>query len=339
MDQREFIPLQLAEGITSKRKEITTQFHQDDWERPFVETFGKPYLEYRRCWNQAGPSNIPDFPVHIDFQLTDACNMSCTFCPRDTPVMEAMGATDLLNRGTKMPLAMFKSVIDEGVKYNLRAINLGSTSEPLIHRDVVEMVRYAREQGVIDIRMITNGLLLKEKMIRNLFGAGLTYLGISVDAWNAETYRQVRKNNLTTIIANAELAMNIRAEMGLKFPRIRVSFVNSPEAQSEFPQFLEYWKSRVDWVELQDFDDFGGPVVNRNFTCLEPFRRLMVWASGVVGCIAWTAERYPYGHLHGQTIKDCWDSQALRELRATFTEKHPYNEMCLGCYGKMATKE
>jgi hypothetical protein len=249
-----------------------------------------------------------------------------------------MEATDLINRGTKMSLDSFKRVIDEGRQYGLRAINLGATAEPLIHPDVVEMVRYARANGVFDIRMITNGLLLKEKMIRRLYDAGLTYLGISIDSMNPETYRRVRRNELHRVVDSALLAVKIRGEMGLQFPRIRVSFVDSPEAHDEFPAFLAFWKDKVDWVELQDFDDFAAPTSNFHFTCAEPYRRLMVWASGIVGCIAWTSERYPYGHLGQQTIKECWDSPALVALRETFATKS-YNAMCLGCYGKMATKD
>src|SRR5262245_52466598 len=89
--------------LTEKRKSVTTEYRRDDWERPFVETFGEPYLEYRRAWERAGPLWIPEFPLHIDFQLVDACNMRCSFCPRDEPVMKAMNAEDLLNRGTRMP--------------------------------------------------------------------------------------------------------------------------------------------------------------------------------------------------------------------------------------------
>lgn len=325
-------------GLIHKRKSITTEFHQGDWERPFVETFGEEYRLYRRAWERAGPNWLPDFPLHIDFQLIDECNMRCAFCPRDETVLQAMNATDLLNRGTRTPLETFKRVIDEGERYGLRAINLGATSEPLIHRDVVEMVGYAREHGVFDIRIITNGLLLREKMIRRLYEAGLTYLGISVDAWTAETYRKLRRNDLEKVVRHAQLAMHIRKEMRLDFPRIRVSFVDSPEAKGEFEPFLEFWKDKVDFVELQDFNDFGSPTSNFHFDCTEPFRRVLVWASGIVGCIAWTAERYPYGHLHGQTIKECWDSMAANDLRSSFATNN-YNPMCLGCYGKMPTKD
>lgn len=325
--------------LKQKRREITTQFQVGDWERPFVEHFGQEYVDYRNAWERAGPNWCPEFPLHIDFQLQDACNMRCTFCPRDEPIATAMkGSADWINTGRKMPLETFKQVIDEGAKYKLRAINLGATSESLIHPAVVEMVRYARQNGVFDIRIITNGLLLKEKMIRGLFEAGLTYLGVSVDAWNPETYRKVRRNDLSKVTQHALLAVKIRKEMGLDFPRIRVSFVNSPEAKGEFEPFLNFWKDKVDFIELQDFDDFGGPVSNVHFTCAEPYRRLMVWASGIVGCIAWTAEDYPYGHIHGQTVKGCWNSPAAQKLRESFMTRN-YIPMCLGCYGKMPTKD
>src|SRR5207245_11664486 len=128
-------------------------------------------------------------------------------------------------------------------------------------------------------------------------------------------------NDQSKVVNNALLAMKIRKEMGLDFPRIRVSFVDSPEAKSEFEEFLKFWKDRVDFVELQDYNDFGSPPSNFHFTCAEPYRRLMVWASGIVGCIAWTSERYPYGHIHGQPIKECCDSLAIRELQEPFKTK------------------
>ena len=187
--------------------------------------------------------------------------------------------------------------------------------------------------------MITNALRLKEKMIRDLYSAGLTYLGISLDAYTPETYKIVRRNHLKRVWDHTLLALQIRNDLKLDFPRIRVSFVNSPEAKHEFEQFLEYWKDKADFVELQDYDDFLNPACNFNFTCTEPYRRVMVWASGVIGCIAWTAERYPYGHIHnGATVKDCWESQNLKDLRESFKTKS-YKPMCISCYGKMATKE
>lgn len=331
---------QLPSGspLKTRRKDITVEFQDGDWERPFRDAFGGAYLEYRRAWDRAGPGWLPEFPLHIDFQLQDECNMRCAFCPRDQPVMEAMGATDLLNRGTRLTFEVFQRVIDEGERHGLRAINFGATAEPLIHADVVDMVRYARQHGVFDIRIITNGLQLNEPMIRDLYDAGLTYLGISLDAFTPETYRKVRKNDLKRVVKNALLAAKIREELQLDFPRIRVSFINQPAAAHEFPDFLEFWKDKVDFVELQDYDDYLSPPSNFHFTCVEPYRRLMVWASGTVGCISWTAERYPYGCVDSQTIKECWDSVAARDLRESFKAKS-YNPICLTCYGRMPTKE
>lgn len=324
--------------LRQKRRSVTTEFQAGNWEKPFGETFGKAYHVYRKNWERAGPDWIPNFPLHIDFQLMDECNMRCIFCPREKSVMKAMEATDLLNHGTKMSFDDFRQVIDEGEQYALRAINLGATSESLIHPEVVEMVRYARRHEVFDIRVVTNGLLLEDRMIRRLYEAGLTYLSVSIDAWTPETYRKVRRNDLKKVVANTLLAVQIRQEMSLDFPRIRVSFVDSPDSKGEFEPFLDFWKDKVDFIDLQDFDDYEALPSNFNFTCMEPYRRLMVWAAGTVGCIAWTAERFPYGHIHEQTIKECWESQAIRKLRASVDAKN-YNAMCLGCYGKMPAKD
>ena len=126
-------------------------------------------------------------------------------------------------------------------------------------------------------------------------------------------------------------------DVGLNAFLIRVSFVDTELAKGEFEPFLNFWKYKVDFVELQDLDDYGGSTTNDNFTCIEPHRRVMVWASNIVGCIAWTAETYPYGNFERQTIKECWDSSPIRKLRDD-VDAQKFGKMCLGCYGKMESK-
>jgi 2-iminoacetate synthase ThiH len=43
---------------------------------------GNRYREYRYKWNNAISENL-SFPINLDFELSDSCNLSCSFCPRN----------------------------------------------------------------------------------------------------------------------------------------------------------------------------------------------------------------------------------------------------------------
>jgi hypothetical protein len=134
--------------------------------------------------------------------------MRCTFCPRNSKVLKAMDYEDGLNNGTVMSLDVFKKIIDEGEKFGLPAINLGASAEPLMHPDVVEMVRYAREHGVMDIRQ----QILDEtiKMLNEVFD--LTYnVSTASDPFfgkTAESKKQAQLLSQSKYEINAKLPFN-----------------------------------------------------------------------------------------------------------------------------------
>ena len=54
--------------------------------------------------------------------------------------------------------------------------------EPFIDRQLVEKVRYAKQKGIKEVGMISNGSLITEKVARGMIEAGLDAINISVDA-------------------------------------------------------------------------------------------------------------------------------------------------------------
>ena len=67
----------------------------------------------------------------------------------------------------------------------------GAFAEPLIHNRVFDMVAYAHKNGIIDSRIITNGLLLN-KYFDQIFDSGLVNLFVSIDAFSEDKYREIR---------------------------------------------------------------------------------------------------------------------------------------------------
>jgi len=126
----------------------------------YLKHFGARYSEYRQLWNQAGKDFLPDFPINLDFELIDACNLRCRHCFRNEEIAQKLDLR--INTGERFPLGLFKRVIVEGVQRGLRAVNLGFSGECLLNPDLVEMVNFSSQAGVLDIRLLTNGTLMNK---------------------------------------------------------------------------------------------------------------------------------------------------------------------------------
>src|SRR4030095_15756293 len=68
--------------------------------------------------------------------------------------------------------------------------------EPLVHPDIVELVRYCRELGFAT-SLTTNGFLLTPKLVAELEDAGLQVMQISVDRM---TPSAITKKSFKTIL-------------------------------------------------------------------------------------------------------------------------------------------
>jgi len=49
----------------------------------YIKYFGSKYIEYRKIWNKSGYHFLPEYPIHIDFEIIDLCNLKCKHCFRD----------------------------------------------------------------------------------------------------------------------------------------------------------------------------------------------------------------------------------------------------------------
>ena len=113
------------------------------------------------------------------FAINNACNARCDFCnfsldrlPKETwKFVERDGAFDAID-----------ILWREGIRY---LILFGG--EPLLHPDVVSIVRKARDTG-LTVLLISNGARLTPGKIRELTEAGISNFIISIDAATAEAH-------------------------------------------------------------------------------------------------------------------------------------------------------
>ena len=295
---------------------------EENLDELIADRFGATYTEYRNKWNRSDRTSNYNFPIHLDFELNDSCNQSCVMCPRNRTTHPETG----YKLGTKQKLSLkdFTRVMKESNKYGLRSINLGAYAEPLTHEDFFAFTEVAASQGVHDIRMITNGILLSPQQTEKILHSAVTNIFISVDAASKETYSTIRGSGFEKVITNIDYLLERRRELSLKIPFIRVSFVNMKKNTAELPDFLAYWHGKVDFIDVQPGEDLSvNPYDEANFLyrekriqCISPWQRLSILANGdIIPCCSFYGRYIPIGNIESSTLHEAWTSPAMKQVR------------------------
>jgi len=121
------------------------------------------YWPYREKWHAGiALESFPNFPLSLDVENLNHCNFACHHC------MFSSRSThpDLRNRVGKqvMDFELYKKAVDECAGHGLPSITHGVLCEPLLHPDIIGMVKYAQDKGVFDQRLGTNGSRLSKEV-------------------------------------------------------------------------------------------------------------------------------------------------------------------------------
>jgi MoaA/NifB/PqqE/SkfB family radical SAM enzyme len=107
-------------------------------------------------------------PWAAHLYVTDQCNLDCHYCNEYDNSVPHPATEDL------------KAYLDKISELGCLRIGFQG-GEPLMHPDIVALVRHAKQLGFLRISMSTNGLRLTRPLLRDLGEAGLDALQISVD--------------------------------------------------------------------------------------------------------------------------------------------------------------
>lgn len=120
-------------------------------------------------------------PTYLHIALTERCQCACIHC-------YARGRED--QRRDELNTAEVKSLIDQGRRLGAAYV-VFSGGEPLLRKDIAELVAYAHRRGLIT-RINTNGLLFTPENTARLKKAGLTQAGVSIDDPDPATHDRLR---------------------------------------------------------------------------------------------------------------------------------------------------
>lgn len=317
-----------SSDVFANYKEIKTD-RALEWEK----TRSEAYKEYRKKWVEY-PKNltIPNFPMHMDIELSSFCNLRCPFCARTERVKAGVW-----RKNKNMELETFKKIIDEGAKEGLCAINLNNYGEPLINPDIIEMVRYAKSKGILDVFFHTNGVLLNREMSQNLIEAGLDRIVISVDTPYKEKYEKLRvRAKYDEVMKNIQDMFDVRKEMNSITPLIRINMIRFPDqSDQEIEDMKTLFLDKIDVLGFLELDDHKDELnkdkkkdpdlfptgYKSKFICSQLISRFTILENGdVCPCCIDIDATLRLGDANTDSLKGLWESKKLQELRRIHME-------------------
>lgn len=106
---------------------------------------------------------------HIDLELTNRCNATCDFCPREKTPKQGFMTFEVFQKAVER-------ILELGSHEQVFLTGLG---EPMLHPRFLDCVRYGIEHG-LSISMASNASRLTPELTANLLDAGITRIVFSV---------------------------------------------------------------------------------------------------------------------------------------------------------------
>ena len=214
-------------------------------------------------------------PYMVGWDITDRQNVTCDYLPH----LDRTGSTDLDISIYNKVLTHFAGIAD----YKMTFLFAG-LGEPLLHSQIIEMVRMAAERG-IDIVIETNGvgeavsshidklISLPEECRSHIS------IAIKIDAYNAETYNKLHQGG--------DFAAALASFDKLTAADIRTYKLVTRLAENE-KEIEQYIRSgETDHLIIRKYSSYCGSLPDRRVVDLSPF------------------ERCPCFHLRREIAVDC----------------------------------
>ena len=187
-----------------------------------------------------------DRPIlSLRITISNRCNENCLYCHHDGMVS---------SKDEMTPDELYK-ICKIAKRIGVRKIRL-SGGDPLVRKDIVEIVEKIASLDFQDISLTTNGVLLG-KYAEDLKKAGLDRVNVSLDTLNPETYKKVTSMDY---LKEARDGILKAVEVGLYPVKINMVIMKDIN-QNEIKDMFEFCKEHgiilqlIELIESENCDD------------------------------------------------------------------------------------
>jgi len=193
------------------------------------------------------------FDVGLD--VTNLCNLKCKMCYHS--LYPKLG---IKQEKVEMGLWLFEKILRELDGY-IESMNLSCSAEPFLHPEFPQFLKILRKYDVSNTNIVTNGILMGEKLSEAIVEAKIDMLIISVDAASKEIFKQIRGVSRDKLLDNIIMLNEIKKKKGSEKPKLRFNMVlmrsNIEDIIALIELAKEYGVEEVNFQHLVLFKDLN----------------------------------------------------------------------------------
>jgi len=253
-------------------------------------------------------------PPTLQIEPTRLSNINASSCSRHKSERPA----------GNMDLELFRKITDNAARIGVKRIGLYSCGEPLMHPEIVDMIRYIKSRDMA-FHLTTNGALLSATLGDAILRSGVTsadYVSITMLGIFEAVHETVMKGiNHRQVEENVKNFLGKRRVLGKNGPVTETVFYSVPENEHELQPFLDYWSQVADHARnggtaARNFNDGGSATKARTRRCAQLWDSMAVyWNGDVPFCAEDRDGKQIIGNLRDQSIEEIWQSKELFEIK------------------------
>lgn len=276
-------------------------------------------------------------PAEICIEVTNACNLACTMCPR-TKMTRPVGF---------MEMPLLKKILQEIQPYT-ELVYLHGLGEPLMHPQLGEMIREVKAHGIA-CGLSTNITYLDREKSRMLIESGLDYLILPMEGTTKEVYEKIRVNsNFDKVLRNIDTFFEVEKELGRQIYTV-IQMIAQDMNSHQVQELVSKWQGHkmVNEVRVKPWQNlnqdeightrYSGNNGNGNARprpCFYIWRQHDIfWDGSVSLCCMDTDKEFPdAGNFHEQSLEEIWNGEFFQGIRRKHVEGRAHEiNLCRVC--------
>ena len=269
-------------------------------------------------------------PYVLQFFPIYACNFVCKYCHFSIDKEKRCFVTDRIS----MSMDLYKKCVDDIATFpeKIRTLRFVGMGEPLMHRNIAEMVHLAKLRNIANrVEILTNGSLLTRQMTHSLIEAGLDRLVISLQGVSAGAYKDVSGIDLDfdKFVEQIAYFYAHKGQTHMHLKVVDIALHGEGDRQKYFSTFGDICDSIGIESAVPIFPDveynseleqqatttqFGTNIIEAKI-CPQPFYTLQINPDGkVVGCYS---VAYPeiLGDCNNTSVREIWNGEKYNAFR------------------------
>jgi len=266
-------------------------------------------------------SKSRDFPLIIDVELTNHCNLMCKMCSRNIMKRDK----GFMSRET------FNLILKQikGKDVGIRFIRWG---EPFLHPHIIDFSNLIKSSDHL-LHITNNGLVISESNMRAIIDMKLDSIIFSMQGLNKKEYEYIRGAPYDILEANIKKLVEMRRDRDKPY----IHITTTADDIKGKNRFLNKWSKIVDEVSVgkTNWERLDQTTKRCHIPCTEVHRKLSVdWDGKVTACCGDYDNLLTIGNIHKNSLYDIWNNNPqLDGIRALLDNmNHRALTLCKDCY-------